>query len=125
MIAVAVIVRDKLGDGTPKVMLPDWKDPIEALVFDRAHEALGVGIRIRRACGDQHDTHVGDEACHVQPSVVKKSAPAMTRQWAFRNICHELGRRGTGGRPWAFKILTIVDRPTRCPGFLSAPWIRV
>ena len=22
-------------------------------------------------------------------------------------------------------ILTIVDRPTRCPGFLSAPWIRV
>lgn len=42
MIAFAVIVRDKLGDGTPKVTLPDWNDPIEALVFDRSHEALGV-----------------------------------------------------------------------------------
>jgi hypothetical protein len=33
MIAFAVIVRDKLGDGTPKVTLPDWNDPIEALVY--------------------------------------------------------------------------------------------
>jgi hypothetical protein len=42
--------------------------------------------------------------------VVKKSAPAIAPQCARRNICHDVGRCGTGGRPWAFKIRAIVDR---------------
>ena len=28
----------------------------------------------------------------------------MTPQWAFRNVCHEVGRCGTGGTPAAFRI---------------------
>jgi hypothetical protein len=63
--------------------------------------------------------------CQVQTSVVKKSAPAMLPQCAFRNVCHEVGRRGTGGRSAAFRMRRIVDRPTRCPTFFNAPWIRV
>jgi hypothetical protein len=58
---------------------------------------------------------------HVHTSVVKKSAPAMTPQWAFRNVCHDVGRCGTGGRPAAFTMRRIVERPTRCPTFCSAP----
>jgi hypothetical protein len=40
--------------------------------------------------------------------VVKKSAPAMLPQCAFKNVCHEVGRCGTGGRPAAFQ-----DAPNR------------
>jgi hypothetical protein len=57
--------------------------------------------------------------------VVKKSAAAMAPQCAFKNVCHDVGRSGTGGRPAAFNIRRIVVRPTRWPTFSSAPWIRV
>ena len=40
---------------------------------------------------------------HVQTFVVKESAPAIAPQWARRNICHEVGRSGAGGKLWAFK----------------------
>ena len=51
-------------------------------------------------------------------------AVAATRagaQEALRKVCHEVGRSGTGGRPWVFRIRAIVERPTRCPTFFSAP----
>ena len=63
--------------------------------------------------------------CQVQTSVVKKSAAAISPQCARRNVCHEVGRSGTGGIPVARRIRAIVDRPTRCPMFLRAPWMRV
>jgi hypothetical protein len=49
----------------------------------------------------------------------------MLPQCAFKNVSQEVGRCGTGGRPAAFRMRRIVDRPTRCPTFFSAPWIRV
>jgi len=57
---------------------------------------------------------------HVHTSVVKKSAPAVAPQCAFKNVCHDVGRCGTGGRPAAFKIRRMVVRPTRWPTFSSA-----
>jgi hypothetical protein len=57
--------------------------------------------------------------------VVKKSALEMTPQCARRNVCHDVGRAGTGGRPWALRIRAMVERPTRWPTFLSAPWMPV
>jgi hypothetical protein len=56
---------------------------------------------------------------------VKKSAPAMVPQCAHRNVCHDVGRLGSGEFPCALRIRAIVDRPTRCPRFFSAPRIRV
>jgi hypothetical protein len=29
-----------------------------------------------------------------------------------KNVCHDVGRFGAGGTPWAFKMRAIVDRPT-------------
>ena len=49
----------------------------------------------------------------------------MAPQCARRNVCHDVGRSGTGGRPCAFKIRAMVDRPTRWPTFFKAPRIRV
>jgi hypothetical protein len=46
-------------------------------------------------------------------------------QCARKNVCQDVGRSGTGGMPAAFKIRAIVERPTRCPTFFNAPWIRV
>jgi hypothetical protein len=57
--------------------------------------------------------------------VVKKSAPAIAAQCARRSVCHDVGRSGTGGTPAAFRIRATVERPTRWPTFLRAPWIRV
>jgi len=74
MIPFTMIVIDELRDGPPEVALTERNHPIETLLFNRAHEAFGMG---------------------------------------------------TGGRPWALRIRAIVERPTRCPTFFSAPWIRV
>jgi hypothetical protein len=57
--------------------------------------------------------------------VVKKSAPAIAPQCARRKVCHDVGRSGTGASPCPLSIRAIVERPTRCPTFLRAPWIRV
>jgi hypothetical protein len=62
---------------------------------------------------------------NISSGVVKKSAPAMAPQCARRNVCHDVGRSGTGGMPCALRIRAIVDRPTRCPTFFRAPPIRV
>jgi hypothetical protein len=62
---------------------------------------------------------------HVQTSVVKKSAAATAFQCARRNVCHDVGRAGTGDTPCVLSIRAIVERPTRCPTFVRAPWIRV
>ena len=50
---------------------------------------------------------------HVHTSVVKKSAPAIAPQCARRNVCHDVGRSGTGGSPFGLSIRAIVERPTR------------
>ena len=38
MIPFTMIVVDELCDGPPEVMLADWNDSIQALLFDRPHE---------------------------------------------------------------------------------------
>ncbi len=40
------MVRDVLGDCPSKMPLAERNQPIEALLIDRSHETLGVGIRI-------------------------------------------------------------------------------
>src|SRR4030095_15377644 len=94
---------DPRGADTRSLRVPGWLDKPGAL-------------RSLEVCLDSRGPFI---------EVVKKSAPAMTPQCAFRNVCHDVGRCGTGGNPCAFKTRAIVDRPTRCPRFFKAPWIRV
>ena len=48
MIPLMMIVCDEFRDRAAEMALADWNHPIEALLFDRSHEALLVGIRIGR-----------------------------------------------------------------------------
>jgi len=48
MIPFAMIMGDKLRDGPPKVALAERDQPIARFFLDRADEAFGVGVRIRR-----------------------------------------------------------------------------
>ena len=56
---------------------------------------------------------------------MKKSAPAIAPQCERKNVCPEVGRSGTGEILCVRRIRTIVERPTWCPRFVSARWIRV
>jgi hypothetical protein len=92
----------------------------------KASSGCGVDPRIctrRDAKWITNTVYTVTKPRHVQTSVVKKSAPTIA--WARRKVCHEVGRSGTGGRPFVFRMRAIVERPTRCPTFFSAPWIRV
>src|SRR4030095_12111722 len=55
----------------------------------------------------------------VQTSVVKKSAPAISPQWACRNVRQEVGRSGAGRSPWALSTLATVT-----PGHAMAQVLR-
>ena len=59
MIPLAMIVIDEFREGPSEVALAERNDPIEALVFDRSHEAFRVGVRIRRLKRRLHDVHPG------------------------------------------------------------------
>jgi len=48
MIPLTVVMLDVLGDRPAEMTVAERDHPIEALVFDRAHEPFGIGIRIRR-----------------------------------------------------------------------------
>jgi len=48
MIALVMVVGHEFRDGLSKVPLAHRNDPIEALLFDRPHEPLRIGIRIGR-----------------------------------------------------------------------------
>jgi hypothetical protein len=50
-----MIMLDKLRDRPPEVTFTDRKHPTEALFLDRSYEPLRIGIRVRRALGDQYD----------------------------------------------------------------------
>ena len=59
MIPLAMIVGDKFGDGPSKMALAERNQPIETFLFDRADEAFGVGVRIRRPIRRLDDAEPG------------------------------------------------------------------
>jgi hypothetical protein len=86
VIPFPMIVLDEFRQCVPEVSLPQRNHPIETFFLDRPDKALGVGIRVRRTHGRQD---------HTNP------------------VVHEVGRCGTGGKPAAFRIRRMVERPTR------------
>jgi hypothetical protein len=55
MIPLAMVVLDEFRERSSKVALTKRYEPIEALVFDRPHEAFSVRVRIGRLKRCPHD----------------------------------------------------------------------
>lgn len=80
MIALAIVVLDVLGDRAPEMALTERHDPIEAFLLDRAHEAFGVGIRVRRLVLGAHDLDRGFTQLFENP--VRPFRVAIANQYA-------------------------------------------
>ena len=59
MIPFVVVVRDELADGATPRALADQDHALEAGVLDGAHEALRVGVQVRRAGGASEGGDIG------------------------------------------------------------------
>jgi hypothetical protein len=59
MVPLTMIVSHEIRDGSSKVALANRNDPIEALLFNRSHEAFRVRIRIRRPERCLYDSEAG------------------------------------------------------------------
>jgi hypothetical protein len=57
MVSLFVVVRHELVDGAEQSPPPKQDQTVETLLPDRAHEALRVGVGIRRLDGCRHDPH--------------------------------------------------------------------
>ena len=69
VIPFVVVVRDELADGATPRALADQDQALEAGVLDGAHEALRVGVQVRRAGGasDGGDIGRGERVAHGRP----------------------------------------------------------
>ena len=59
VIPCVVVVRDALADGATPRALADQDQALEAGVLDGAHEALRVGVQVRRAGGASDGGDIG------------------------------------------------------------------
>ena len=85
MIPLAMIVIDEFLEGPSEMVLAERHDPIEALVFDRAHKSFGIGVRIGRLKRCLHDVHSGlfQQALHIPaplPVAVTDQHPMIAQQ---------------------------------------------
>ena len=64
VVPLEMVVRDELEDGGPEVVLAEDRQAVEALLADRAHEALRERVQVRTP----------READHWNPSTVEKSS---------------------------------------------------
>jgi hypothetical protein len=67
MIPLAMVVLNEFRERSSKVALTKRYEPIEALVFDRPHEAFSVRVRIGRLKRRLHDMYagIGQQLSHV------------------------------------------------------------
>jgi hypothetical protein len=59
MIPFAMVVINKLSQSSPEMALTEGHHPIEALVFDRPHEALRIRIAVGRLERRLHEASAG------------------------------------------------------------------
>jgi hypothetical protein len=59
MIPLAMIMGDKLGDGSPKMTLAKRNEAVEAFLLNRADKSFSVRVRIRCVIGRSHDADPG------------------------------------------------------------------
>jgi hypothetical protein len=103
-----MVVRHELIEGAEQATLPEEDEVVQTLLADRAHEALRVGVGIRRPDGGQHDPHpraLDDAAEVVGPlavaiadeNAVAHQEPIDRIGQSPRRLRHEPAIRG-GGR---------------------------
>ena len=98
VIPFVVVVRDALADGATPRALADQDQALEAGVLDGAHEALRVGVQVRRAGGasDGGDIGRGERVVHGRPEArvaVMDEAPDVSQASVLGSggVPHELG----------------------------------
>ena len=98
VIPFVVVVRDELADGATPRALADQDHALEAGVLDGAHEALRVGVQVRRAGGasDGGDIGRGERVAHGRPEervAVMDEDPDVSQAsvLGIGGVPHELG----------------------------------
>ena len=101
VIPLVVVVGDELADGTSQRALADENHALEAGLFDRADEAFGVGIQVRRAGGEPDGPHMGRGECvphsrtEQRVTVVDKEPHVSQKSvLGIGGVPHELGDPG-------------------------------
>ena len=104
VIPFVVVVRDELADGATPRALADQDHALEAGVLDGAHEALRVGVQVRRAGGesDGGDIGRGERVAHGRPEervAVMDEEPDVSQEsvLGIGGVPHELGDPRPGG----------------------------
>ena len=77
-----VVVRDALADGATPRALADQDHALEAGVLDGAHEALRVGVQVRRAGGASEGGDIG-RGSGSRPAGRKRGS----RAWMRTRMC--------------------------------------
>ena len=98
VIPFVVVVRDALADGATPRALADQDQALEAGVLDGAHEALRVGVQVRRAGGasDGGDIGRGERVAPGRPEervAVMDEEPYVSQASVLGSggVPHELG----------------------------------
>ena len=98
VIPFVVVVRDELADGATPRALADQAHALEAGFLDGAHEALRVGVQVRRAGGesDGGDIGRGERVAHGRPEervAVMDEDPDVSQESGrgIGGVPHELG----------------------------------
>ena len=98
VIPFVVVVRDELADGATPRALADQAHALEAGFLDGAHEALRVGVQVRRAGGesDGGDIGRGERGAHGRPEervAVMDEDPDVSQESVrgIGGVPHELG----------------------------------
>ena len=98
VIPFVVVVRDELADGATPRALADQDHALEAGFLDGAHEALRVGVQVRRPGGasDGGDIGRGERVAHGRPEervAVMDEEPSLSQASVLDigGVPHELG----------------------------------
>ena len=104
VIPFVVVVRDALADGATPRALADQAHALEAGVLEGAHEALRVGVQVRRAGGasDGGDIGRGERVVHGRPeervAVMDEDPDGLQASvLGIGGVPHELGPHGPSG----------------------------
>src|SRR5262245_51564501 len=95
MVPFAMIMDDKLGARATEMPLTERNHPIQTHLFDRADEALGVGVRIRRLVRRLDDAEPASCKCEEEPR--KMEMKILRRERSFLKT-RQIAKDGAHGR---------------------------
>ena len=103
VIPFVVVMRDELADGATQRALADQGHALEAGFLDGAHEALRVGVQVRRAGGESDGGDIG-RGERVAPGRPEERVAV----WMRNRMC----RRNPSSASVAFRISWVTYGPS-------------